>query len=184
LDQSWRIFLGGCIHKKTFVRVNDRIHVPEIRLIGKDGAVLGLKPTQEAIRIATDQGLDLIEVAPNAKPPVCKIGNFSKFLYEKEKKSKESRKSRSSSQVKEVRFRIKIGEHDFIVKADRINRFLKERHKVRVSCVMFGREMKHKDLAQGMIQKVEEYIKGHGVIEDRPQMYGNRLIAILVPHKG
>ena len=160
------------------------IRAPEVRIIGNDGSLIGVKPIREALRIADDQGYDLIEVAPNAKPPVCKLGNISKFLYEKEKKSKESRKGRGASHVKEVRFRIKIGEHDFNVKTNQIIRFLKDHHKVRVTCIMFGREMEHKDLAHGMMQKVEDKITGVGMVEARPQMYGNRLIAILVPGKG
>ncbi|OVE76558.1 translation initiation factor IF-3 [bacterium F11] len=172
------------MRNKIFVRVNSNIRSPEVRLINDNGELIGVKPIQEAIRLAQDAALDLIEVAPNANPPVCRIGNFSKFLYEKTKKSKESRKHRGSGHVKEVRFRMKIGEHDFNVKVDRIVRFLKEHHKVRISFMFFGREMQHRDRGDEMLRKIEEAIKGAGVVEQRPQMYGNRMITILVPHKG
>lgn len=146
--------------------------------------MIGIKPITEALRMARDSSMDLIEIAPNAKPPVCKIGNISKFIYEREKKNKDARKNRSAGQVKEVRFRIKIGEHDFLTKLNRIVRFLKERHKVRVSMIFFGREMQHRDLGERMMSRIEEQIKGVGSIEQRPQLYGNRMISILVPTTG
>jgi len=170
--------------KKPFVRVNLNIRASEVRLIDGEGKMVGIKPFSDAMKLAENASLDLIEISPNAKPPVCKLGNLSKFLYEKEKKSKEARKHNTAGQVKEVRFRIKIGIHDFNVKVNHILRFLKGHHKVRVSMVMFGRELRHKDLAQEMMNRVEEQIKGAGIIEQRAQMYGNRLISILVPHRG
>jgi len=153
-------------------------------LINAEGKMLGVKPLSEALKEAIESDLDLIEISPGATPPVCKVGSLSKYLYEKEKKKKEARKHHSGGQVKEVRFRIKIGEHDFKVKVDRIIKFLKERHKVRVNMAFFGREMQHVDIGQTMLVKIEEAIKGSGVIEQRPKMYGNRMISILVPNKG
>lgn len=146
--------------------------------------MLGIKSIRDALMMADQTGYDLIEIAPEAKPPVCKLGSFSKFLYEREKKRKEARKSKAAGQVKEIRMRPKIGEHDFNFKVNNIVRFLKERNKVRVSFVFFGREMEHKDRAHVMLDRIQQMIAGVGTIESKPQMYGNRLISILVPGKG
>ena len=143
--------------------------------------MVGVKTIQEALRLAEDTGYDLIEIAPGAVPPVCRLGNFSKFLYEKEKKLKEARKNRGGGQVKEIRIRPKIGEHDFNVKLNAISKFLQEHHKVRVSFVFMGREMEHRDIGARMLDKIRQQIYGIGALESRPQMYGNRMIAILVP---
>ena len=143
--------------------------------------MVGVKTIQEALRMADDAGYDLIEIAPEASPPVCKLGNYSKFLYEKEKKIKEARKNRGGGQVKEIRIRPKIGEHDLMVKINAISKFLKEHHKVRVSFVFMGREMEHRDIGAKMLEKIEQQIAGVGVVESRPQMYGNRMISIFVP---
>jgi len=146
--------------------------------------MIGIKPLPEALKIADETGYDLIEIVPSAVPPVCKLGNYSKFVYEKEKKIKDARKSKASGQLKEMRFRPRIGEHDFNFKLNNIVKFLQERHKVRVTIVFYGREMEHLNLADGMIKKIETGIQGSGVIETRPQMLGNRMHMILVPHKG
>lgn len=143
--------------------------------------MVGVKTIQEALRMADDTGYDLIEIAPSAVPPVCKLGNFSKFLYEKEKKLKEARKNKGGGQVKEIRIRPKIGEHDLMVKVNAMIKFLKERHKVRVSFVFMGREMEHRDIGTKMLEKIEQLIAGVGIVEQRGQMYGNRMITILVP---
>lgn len=131
--------------------------------------------------MAEETGYDLIEIASGVNPPVCKLGNFSKFLYEKEKKLKEARKNRGGGQVKEIRIRPKIGEHDLMVKVNAIIKFLKEHHKVRVSFVFMGREMEHRDIGAKVLEKIEQHVAGVGAIEQRPQMYGNRMITIFVP---
>ncbi len=155
-----------------------------MRLINHEGQMVGIKPIHEALKLAEETGYDLIEIVANSVPPVCKLGNYSKFVYEKEKKAKDARKSKSAGQVKEIRFRPRIGEHDFNFKVNNIVKFLKDKHKVRVSIVFFGREMEHTDLATGMVQKLEVGIQGVGIMEQKPQMLGNRLILTLVPHKG
>lgn len=145
--------------------------------------MLGVKTIQEALRMAEDSGYDLIEIAPGAVPPVCKLGNFSKFVYEKEKKLKEARKNRGGGQVKEIRIRPKIGEHDLNVKINAIVKFLKDHHKVRVSFVFMGREMEHKEIGVTMLEKIKQQIAEVGVVESYPQMYGNRMITIFVPNQ-
>lgn len=163
------------------LRANQHIRVPQVRLISEVGEMIGIKSTQEALRIADEKGYDLIEIVPNGNPPVCKLGNLSKYMYEQEKKSKEQRKNRGGGQIKEIRIRSRIGEHDFLVKVNAIQRFLKERHKVRLSMVFHGREMEHKELGLEMIDRIERDIAEVGVVEQRPQLYGNRLISIIVP---
>ncbi len=143
--------------------------------------MVGVKTIQEALRLADETGYDLIEIAAQAVPPVCKLGNFSKFVYEKEKKAKEARKNRGGGQVKEIRIRPKIGEHDLNVKVNAIMKFLKEHHKVRVSFVFMGREMEHRDIGMRMLDRIEQQITGVGSVESRPQMYGNRMVTILIP---
>jgi translation initiation factor IF-3 len=145
--------------------------------------MVGVKTTQEALKMAEERGYDLIEIAPNAVPPVCKLGNFSKFLYEKEKKAKDARKNRGGGTVKEIRIRPKIGEHDLVVKINAIGKFLKEHHKVRVTFVFMGREMEHRDIGMRMLDRIEQEIAAVGAIESRPQMYGNRMITIFVPQQ-
>ncbi len=146
--------------------------------------MVGVKTVQEALRMADERGYDLIEIAPTSNPPVCKLGNFSKYIYQQEKKTKDSKKNKGGGgQVKEIRMRPKIGEHDFQVKLNAIERFLKEKNKVRVSLVFFGREMEHQDLGLKMIERIKERIAEVGMFETTPQMYGNRLNAIIVPSK-
>jgi translation initiation factor IF-3 len=152
-----------------------------VRLVNERGEMVGVKTIQEALRMAEETGYDLIEIAPTAVPPVCKLGNYSKFAYEKEKKLKEARKNRGGGQVKEIRIRPKIGEHDFNVKLNAILKFLKDHHKVRVSLVFMGREMEHRDIGVKMMEKIEQQITGIGSIESRGQMYGNRMVSILIP---
>ena len=161
--------------------MNVNIRAPEVRVVRENGEMIGVKPIREALQIAEESGLDLIEIAPQANPPVCKLGNLSKFLYEKEKKKKESRKHKGGGTLKEIRMRPKIGEHDFNTKLNAIVKFLQDRHKVRVSFVFFGREMEHRDIGLKMLEKIEDKINGVGSIESKPQMYGNRMITILVP---
>ncbi len=146
--------------------------------------MLGVKSIQEALVIAQDSGYDLIEIAPDAVPPVCRLGSLSKFLYEREKKRKEARKGHGAGQVKEIRMRPNIGVHDFLVKMNAVTKFLKDRNKVRVSIIFYGREMEHREFAYKMLERIEQQIAGVGLIETRPQMYGNRMITILVPQRG
>lgn len=144
--------------------------------------MLGIKTIQEALGLARDSGFDLIEIAPNVTPPVCKLGSLSKFLYEKEKKRKEARKGRGAGHLKEIRMRPNIGVHDFEVKTNHIVQFLKDRHKVRVSLVFYGREKEHSEFGYKMLDRIVQTINGVGLMENKPLLQGNRLIAILIPH--
>lgn len=135
------------------------------------------------MRIARERGHDLVEIAPAALPPVCRVLDFSKYRYEKEKQRKEARKHQKGGHVKEVRFRPTIGVHDLDTKIRAMRQFLEARDKVRVSVIFRGREMEHKDLGHNLIRRVKEQLAERCVVESNPMMLGNRLILMLAPQK-
>lgn len=163
--------------------MNDAIRVPQVRLIGHDGTALGIKPIKEAILLAQDHGFDLVEIAPNGNPPVCRILDFSKYRYEKEKQKKESRKHQKGGHVKEVRFRPRIGVHDWDTKVRAIEKFLKNRDKVRISIVFRGRENEHRDLGRNLLTKLQTQVEEMGTAESPPSQMGNRMILMLAPKR-
>ncbi len=162
--------------------MNGQIRSSQIRLIDPKGAQLGVKNLTEAIQIAQGFDLDLVEISPQSVPPVCKILDFSKFRYEREKKLKEARKHHHAGQLKEMRFGLKISPHDFDIKANAIEEFLKRHNKVRVSILFRGREMEHKELGIGLVNRLKERLTKVGQVEQQPQLLGNRMIMIMVPH--
>lgn len=148
-----------------------------------DGTQLGIKSLEEALRIAVNRGLDLVEIAAQNDPPVCKLTDFSKFRYEREKKLKEARKKQKGGQVKELRIRPKIGFHDLDIKINHMREFLAERDKVRLTIVFRGREMEHADLGNNLVTRVKEKVADVGVVEQQPNMEGNRMILLFAPKK-
>ena len=144
---------------------------------------MGVKTLEEALRTAQDRGKDLVEVAPQANPPVCKVVDFSKYRYEKEKQKKEARKHQKGGHVKEVRVRPRIGEHDFVTKLKAVQKFLEERDKVRITVMFRGREMEHKDLGEKIIQRLKDHLGELATVESNPMMMGNRMILMLAPNK-
>jgi len=152
-----------------------------VRVIDTDGTQLGIKPLSEAIAAARGRGLDLIEIAPQASPPVCKILDFSKYRYEQEKKARESRKKQKAGFLKEVRFRPRIGVHDLEVKIRQIGEFIAEHDKVRLTVIFRGREMMHKDLGLKLLSLVQERLSGVASVEQAPTPDRNRLIMTLIP---
>jgi translation initiation factor IF-3 len=144
---------------------------------------LGVRQTTEALQLARDRGLDLIEIAPLANPPVCKIVDYSKFRYEKEKQRKEANKHNKGGHVKEIRFGLKIGLHDFDTKVRNIKRFLEERDKVRVTVIFRGREMEHKDIGHALVMRMKEQLGDTFIEESGPGMLGNRMHLMLSPKK-
>lgn len=164
-------------------RVNHQIRAQTVRLIDEDGTQLGVKNLDEAIRTAEDRGKDLVEVAPLANPPVCKVVDFSKYRYEKEKQKKEAKKHQKGGHVKEMRFRPGIGEHDFETKVKQIRKFLEDRDKVRITVVFRGREMEHKDLGRKIIEKIQGFLGELATVESSPMMFGTRMILMLAPQK-
>jgi len=165
--------------KKPRIRANEQIRVPEIRVIGADGNQLGVLPTQEALRLAREQGLDLVEVSPTARPPVCRIMDFGKYKYEQSKKQKQSKKKQHTFQVKEVKFRPKTEEHDYQFKKKHIERFLAEGDKVKATVFFRGREMAHPEIGRRILERLIGELSDVAVAETAPRQEGNQMHTIL-----
>jgi len=168
---------------KNRMRINGEITVQEVRLIGADGEQVGVMPTQEALQKAEDAGVDLVEISPNARPPVCKITDYGKYLYRVEKKKKDDKKKQKVVEVKEVKFTPKIGQHDFDYRLKRIINFIEKGHKVKVTVYFRGREMAHTDLGFKIANQVLDNVKDIVTVERRPKMEGRNLSLFLVPLK-
>jgi len=164
--------------------VNERIRAREIRVIDEDGAQLGIMQPFEAIKLARERGLDLVEISPTADPPVCKITDYGKYQYQQNKRAHEQRKSSRGSQLKEVKFRPNTAEHDYQVRKNQILRFLGEGHKVRAMIFHRGREMAHQEVGRAKMDRLLMEIGDQGQIETMPRMEGNVLVALLAPKKG
>lgn len=152
-----------------------------MRLIDDEGQQLGILSVPEAIRVARERGMDLVEVAPNASPPVCRLLDYGKYLYEKQKKDREARKSQKIIDVKEIRIRPKTGEHDIAFKTKRIRRFLDDGSKVKVRVRFRGREITHPEIGVGLLDKIAEDLQDVAVVEQRASMEGNTLLMLLAP---
>lgn len=168
-------------HDNRRIRINRFINVSQVRLISADGTMIGVKPILEAQTMARAAGLDLVEIAPMAQPPVCKIMDFSKYLYELDKQSRENRKKQKAGVLKEIRFNPRIAKHDLDTKIKHIEEFLKEQNKVRVTVVFHGRENQHRNLGEEILLHVRDTLVGVGVVEGRAQMMGNRMSIMLSP---
>jgi translation initiation factor IF-3 len=163
--------------------VNERIRAKEIRVIDEQGAQLGVMPPFEALKIARGQGLDLVEVAPTANPPVCRVINYGKYLYQLSKRQHEARKHQKSVGLKEVKMRPRTSGHDFETKRNKVLDFLQEGAKVKVTIMFRGREMAHRDLGFNMIDRLIQEVGDSGQVEARPRLEGPNLTAILAPKK-
>ena len=161
-------------------RTNQMIRVPSVRLVG-DNVEVGVYSIQEAQRMAQDQGLDLVEISPNADPPVCRIIDYNKFLYEKKKKDKEMKAKAKQSEVKEMRFTPNTDDHDFNFKAKHAEEFLKEGNKVKAYVQFRGRAIQFKDRGELLLLKFAERLGEFGVLEGMPKMEGKRMLAIWAP---
>ncbi len=166
-----------------FVRINERIRAKEIRVIDEEGKQLGIMPPFEALKAARSQGLDLVEVAPTANPPVCRIINYGKYLYQLSKRQHEARKHQKSIGLKEVKMRPRTSTHDFETKRNKVLEFLQEGAKVKVTIMFRGREMAHRDLGFNMIEKLIQEVGENGQVEARPRLEGPNLTTILAPKK-
>jgi translation initiation factor IF-3 len=164
--------------------VNRRIRVPQVRVIGADGGQLGVLDTSEALRIAEEGGLDLVEVSPKAMPPVCKIMDYGKFKYEDSKKRKDAKKHQSTVTYKEIKFRPKTDVHDLQFKVDHIRRFLQEGNKARLVVIFRGREIVHPETGQAMLKKVVDLTQDIAMVEQPPMMEGRRMLMIIAPRSG
>lgn len=163
------------------LRVNEEIRTKEVRLVGQDGEQLGITPIREALRIAQEKELDLVEVAPTAKPPVCRLMDYGKYKYEQSKRDKEARKKQKIISVKEIKLRPNIETHDLNTKINNITRFLKDGDKVKVTVMFRGREMAHTDLGKQLLDKVIEQLKDVIIVERYPKVEGRNMVMILAP---
>jgi translation initiation factor IF-3 len=164
--------------------VGRRIRVPEVRVIGADGSQVGILQTHEALRMAEEAGLDLVEVSPRAVPPVCRIMDFGRFKYQESKKEKASRKHQSTVIIKEIKFRPKTDTHDLDFKLKHIRRFLGEGNKVRLMIVFRGREIVHPETGQAMLDTVFKNVMDIAAIEQKPSMEGRRMVMVLGTRAG
>ena len=161
--------------------INEEIRDKEVRVIDTDGTMLGVMPTEKAMELATEKKLDLVNISPNAKPPVCKILDYGKYRYELQKKEKEARKKQKTTQVKEIRLSTFIEEHDVQVKANTASKVLKDGDKVKVSLGFRGRERDYKDKGMAVMQSFAEIVSEVGVVEKKPVFEGRSLTMVLGP---
>ncbi|MGK2742122.1 translation initiation factor IF-3 [Tepidicaulis sp. LMO-SS28] len=162
-------------------RVNDAIRVPEVMLIDGEGEKVGVVSVDEALRLADEAGLDLVEVAPNSKPPVCKLLDYGKYKFQAQKKAAEARKKQKTVEVKEVKMRPNIDTHDYEVKMRNVRRFFDEGDKVKVTLRFRGREMAHQDLGMALMNRVKEEVDEIAKVELHPKLEGRQMIMVLAP---
>ncbi len=163
------------------MRVNGRIRAREIRVIAADGQQLGIMPPEHALAKAQEAGLDLVEISPDARPPVCKIMDYGKFKYAQKKKEAEARKHQVNTTIKEVKFRPKIEQHDYETKVGRLKDFLGEGHKAKITMMFRGREITHQDIARRIMQRIADDLKEIGAVESFPKLDGRNMIMVVAP---
>jgi translation initiation factor IF-3 len=163
------------------VRINDRIRAREVFLVGADGEQLGVKPLPEALTRAREQELDLVEVAANANPPVCRIMDYGRYVYEQEQRRRQSKRKATNVVIKEMKFRPKIDEHDYVTKMKHVVRFLGEGNKVKLTIMFRGREMAHPELGLKILNRVAEDVGDVAVVESTPRQDGRNMTMVLHP---
>ncbi|MEW6261436.1 MAG: translation initiation factor IF-3 [Thermodesulfobacteriota bacterium] len=161
--------------------MNEMIRVPQVRLIGVEGEQLGILSHAQAMVTAQEQGLDLVEVAPEADPPVCRIMDFGRYKYQQSKRQQESKKKSTVIQIKEVKIRPKTAEHDYQFKLRNIRKFLTQKNKTKVSLMFRGREIAHASLAQGMLDRIVQDVADLGTVEQYPKLEGRNMTMVLAP---
>lgn len=166
---------------KQFIRINERIRAPQVRLIGPDSSQLGIMSVQRAMEIANQNELDLVEVAPQAVPPVCRIIDFSKFKYDQEKKEREAKKHQRQGRLKEIRLKPNIDDHDYEVKLRQSIAFLKKKDKVKINLFFRGRQMEHLDLGRKILDRFIADTQGDAQVEREPNMEGRIMWLVLAP---
>ena len=172
---------GGPI--TTELRVNERIRVPEVRLVGPNGEQVGIVRIEDALRLAQEADLDLVEVAATARPPVCKLMDFGKYKYETAQKARESRRNQTNTVIKEMKLRPKIDPHDYETKKGHVVRFLKQGDKVKITIMFRGREQSRPELGYRLLQRLAEDVSELGFVESNPRQDGRNMIMVLGPHK-
>lgn len=166
---------------KDGLRVNREIRAPQIRVIDEAGQMIGVLTVPEALRIAEDRGLDLLEIAPTAQPPTCKIMDYGKWKYENKKKANQARKNQVIVTIKEVQMRPRTDQHDFVTKMNHSRRFLLDGDKVKITLRFLGREMAHQELGFELLNKCIEYVKDLAMVEAAPKMEGRNMFLMLAP---
>jgi translation initiation factor IF-3 len=164
-------------------RINDAIRAPRVRLVDEDGGQGGIKPSAEALEYAYSKGLDLVEIAPQADPPVAKVMDYGKYRYEQEQKAKQARKHQSQIHVKEIKLRPKIQPHDYNTKKGHVVRFLNQRAKVKVTIMFRGRETSHPERGRDLLMRLAEDVKEFGLVEQPPLLDGRNMVMVLGPTK-
>jgi len=172
---------GG--HISTELRINDRIRVPEVRLVGPNGETVGIVPTDQALKLAQEADLDLVEIAPQGKPPVCKLMDYGKFKYENAQKAREARRNQTNVVIKEMKLRPKIDQHDYETKKGHVVRFLRAGDKVKITIMFRGREQHRPELGFRLLQRLAEDVTELGFVESAPKQDGRNMIMVLGPHK-
>jgi len=163
------------------LRINRQIHANKVRVISKEGKQIGVLNVNDAQKIAEEDGLDLVEIAPNATPPVCKIIDYSKFRYQQLKKEKESKKAQHQVKIKEIKFKPNIDTHDFLTKEKHAKEFIEKGFKVRITCVFRGREMLHTELGEKVVKKILEDLQDIAIVEAPLKLRGKNLSIVLAP---
>ena len=169
--------------ERDTTRINERIRVPEVRLIDETGAQLGVMATDKALRYAQDRDLDLVEVAPDARPPVYRVLDYSKYKYELAQKQKQARKHQQQIVVREIKFRPKIAEQDYATKKRHVERFLRHKDKVKITIMFRGREVTHPERGEAILDRLAEELAELAIVEQRPQQDGRNMTMMLAPGK-
>jgi translation initiation factor IF-3 len=169
--------------ERDTTRINERIRVPEVRLIDDEGNQIGVLKTPDALVFAQERDLDLVEVAPEARPPVCRVLDYSKYKYEQAQKVKQARKHQQQITVREIKFRPKIAEHDYDTKKHHVERFLKHKDKVKVTIMFRGREVTHPERGTAILDRLAEELSELGVVEQRPMQEGRNMTMMMAPSK-
>jgi translation initiation factor IF-3 len=170
--------------ERDTTRINERIRVPEVRLIDEKGEQVGIIPTADALEMARERDLDLVEVAPQSKPPVCRILDYSKYKYEQEQKAKAARKHQQQTNVREIKLRPKIAQHDYETKRGHVERFLKQQDKVKVTIMFRGREQSHPERGRMLLDRLLEDVSEIATMEQEPLQEGRNMTMLLAPSRG
>jgi translation initiation factor IF-3 len=170
--------------ERDTTRINERIRVPEVRLIDENGEQVGIIPTDQALERARDRELDLVEVAAGSKPPVCRILDYSKYKYEQEQKAKAARKHQQQTNVREIKLRPKIAQHDYETKKGHVERFLKQQDKVKVTIMFRGREQSHPERGRMLLDRLLEDVSELATVEQEPLQEGRNMHMMLAPVRG
>ena len=169
--------------ERDTTRTNDRIRVPEVRLVGEDGKQIGVIKTADALAYAQERDLDLVEVAPDARPPVCRVLDYSKYKYEQAQKQKQARKHQQQITIREIKFRPKIAQNDYDTKKGHVERFLRGKDRVKVTIMFRGREVTHPERGSALLERLAEELSELAIVEQRPIQDGRNMTMMLAPSK-